>query len=112
MSQKNRSKSSAIASAPISIRELRAVLKGRVIAPSDAEYDEARTMFYGGFDRRPAAIARVVDEADVSTVISLARDAKLELAIRSGGHSIVGHSISERSSTMPPSETQIGRAHV
>jgi FAD/FMN-containing dehydrogenase len=66
-----------------------------VIVPGDGGYDEARTLFYGGFDRRPAVIARVADEADVSSVVSLARDAGLELAIRSGGHSIAGHSVSD-----------------
>jgi hypothetical protein len=40
--------------APISIPDLRDVLNGQVIAPDDTEYDRARTIFYGGFDQRPA----------------------------------------------------------
>jgi hypothetical protein len=79
---------------PCLIPELRALLKGRVIVPGDAGYDEARTVFYGGIDRRPAVIVRVADETDVSHVISLARGTGLELAVRSGGHSTAGHSVS------------------
>jgi hypothetical protein len=56
------------------VREFRHRLTGRVIAPDDDGYDEARTIFYGGYDRRPAVIARVADAADVSTVIRLARE--------------------------------------
>ena len=74
---------------------LRAVLKGRVIAPDDAGYDEARTIFYGGIDRRPAVIVRTADSTDVGHVISLARETGLELAIRSGGHSNAGHSTTD-----------------
>jgi FAD/FMN-containing dehydrogenase len=77
------------------ISQLRAGLNGRVIAPGDAGYDQARTVFYGGIDRRPAVIARVADAADVARVVSLAREAGLELAVRSGGHSVAGHSVSE-----------------
>src|SRR5574342_1287369 len=77
----------------ISIPDLRATLKGRVIAPDDAGYDEARTVFYGGIDRRPAVIIRVEDATDVSRVVSLARETGLELAIRGGGHSVAGHSV-------------------
>ena len=78
-----------------SASELRALFNGRVIAPGDAGYDEARTVFYGGIDRRPAAIVRAEDAGDVSRVVSLARDTGLELAIRSGGHSAAGHSVTE-----------------
>ncbi len=78
----------------ILIPELRAVLNGQVIAPGDAGYDEARTVFYGGFDRRPAVIVQAADAADVSRAVSLARETGLELAVRSGGHSFAGHSVS------------------
>src|SRR5215218_9934561 len=80
---------------PISIPQLRAVLKGRVISPDNAGYDEARAVFYGGIDCRPALIVRVADATDVSRVVALARESGLELAVRSGGHSVAGHSVSE-----------------
>ena len=79
----------------ISISKLRADLAGRVIAPEDDEYDQARALFYGGMDRHPAAIVRVKDDMDVVRVVALARESGLELAVRSGGHSIPGHSVSE-----------------
>jgi FAD/FMN-containing dehydrogenase len=85
----------AFARAGISIPQLRAALNGRVIAPDDARYDQARTVFYGGIDRRPAVIVRAADETDVSRVVSLARESGLELAVRSGGHSLAGHSVSD-----------------
>lgn len=78
-----------------SISELRALFNGRVIAPGDPKYDEARTVFYGGIDRRPAAIVRVRDAGDVARVVYLARETGLELAIRSGGHSSAGHSVTD-----------------
>ncbi|HEX6581490.1 MAG TPA: FAD-binding oxidoreductase [Actinomycetota bacterium] len=79
----------------ISISKLRADVDGRVIAPEDAEYDQARALFYGGMDRHPAAIVRVKDDMDIVRVVALARESGLELAVRSGGHSIPGHSVSE-----------------
>lgn len=77
------------------ISELRATLSGRVITPDDAGYDAARAVFYGGIDRRPALIARVASAVDVARVITLARATGLELAVRSGGHSVAGHSVSD-----------------
>ncbi|MDQ5809949.1 MAG: FAD-binding oxidoreductase [Actinomycetota bacterium] len=81
--------------ATISIPRLRAALNGRVITPGDTGYDEARTVFPGGIDRRPALIVRVADATDVSRVVSLARESGLELAVRSGGHSGAGHSTTD-----------------
>jgi FAD/FMN-containing dehydrogenase len=80
---------------PISIPELHTAFNGQVIAPDDPEYDQARTVFYGGVDHRPAVIIRVMDVNDVARVVTLARETEMELAIRSGGHSAVGHSISD-----------------
>jgi len=79
----------------LSIPQLRAALNGRVIAPGDPGYDQARTVFVGGFDQRPAVIVRVADAADVARVVALARETGLELAVRSGGHSGAGHSTTE-----------------
>ena len=79
----------------ISIPKLRADVAGRVIAPADPEYDSARSVFYGGIDRHPAAIVRVKDDMDVARVVALARETGLELAVRSGGHSISGLCVSE-----------------
>lgn len=80
----------------VSIPELRSTFKGPVIGPDDPGYDEARTVFPGGIDRRPAVIIRVADADDVSRVVALARETGLELAIRSGGHSSAGHSVTDR----------------
>ena len=79
----------------ISIPQLRSEFNERVIAPGDIDYDKARTVFYGGIDKRPAAVIRVKDADDVARVVNLARESGLELAVRSGGHSIVGHSVSD-----------------
>ena len=83
------------ASIGISIPDLRASIHGRVIAPDDPEYDKARTVVAGGIDRHPAVIVRVADAEDVATVIALARETGLELAVRSGGHSGAGHCVTE-----------------
>jgi FAD binding domain len=79
-----------------SIPQLRAAFNGRLITPDDATYDQARTVFYGGFDQRhPALIIRVADATDVARVVELARQTGLKLAVRSGGHSNAGHGVSD-----------------
>jgi FAD/FMN-containing dehydrogenase len=79
----------------ISIPKLRSDFRGAVIGPEDADYERARTVFYGGIDRRPAVIIRPVDAEEVARIVSLARETGMELAVRSGGHSTAGHSVSE-----------------
>ena len=86
---------SSTVAAGIAIPELRAALNGRVLGPDDAGYHAARTVFYGGIDRRPAVIVQPADATDVAYVVSLARETGFELAIRSGGHSLAGHSVSD-----------------
>ena len=70
-------------------------IDGRVIAPEHPDYDQARAVFYGGIDKRPAAIVRVAGVEDVRRTISAARSHGYELAVRSGGHSVAGHSTTD-----------------
>jgi FAD/FMN-containing dehydrogenase len=79
----------------LSIPRLRAAFDGGVIAPDDPGYDQARRVFYGSIDHRPAVIVRPTDATEVAQVVTLARDSGLELAVRSGGHSLAGHSVSD-----------------
>jgi FAD/FMN-containing dehydrogenase len=79
----------------LSVPHLRSELEGDVIGPEDAAYDDARRAVFTGFDRRPAAVVRAADAADVARVVTVARETGAELAVRSGGHSRAGHSTSE-----------------
>ncbi len=65
-------------------------IKGEVITPEDAHYDEARAVYNAMIDKRPAAIARCVDTADVVAAIAYARENRLSIAIRCGGHNGAG----------------------
>ena len=70
-------------------------ISGRVITPADVGYDQARIPFYPFYDRRPALIVRPADAVDVSQTVLAAAETGLELAVRSGGHSVPGHSTTE-----------------
>lgn len=75
----------------LDIAGLRASLGDRLIVPGDPAYDAARRVFYGDHEHSPAAIIRPIDSGEVAAVISLARHTGLELAVRSGGHSMAGY---------------------
>jgi FAD/FMN-containing dehydrogenase len=70
-------------------------INGRIITPDDGDYDQARTVFSGAVDRRPAMIVRVADAGDAARVVAHARETGAELAIRGGGHSMAGHGVSD-----------------
>jgi FAD/FMN-containing dehydrogenase len=72
---------------------LRRGMRGEVVVPGDPRYDDARTVFNGAIDRRPAVIARCRDVEDVVAVLAAARDSGLPLAVRGGGHSMAGLSV-------------------
>ncbi len=85
--------SSSTTSVPIA--QLRSSFDGRVTGPGDAGYDQARKVFYGKWDRRPAAVVRPTSAREVARVVTLAAESGSELAVRSGGHSLAGHSVSD-----------------
>ena len=81
-------------SLPPSLTSLAGVT-GHIVTPDDPAYDETRAVFYGGIDKRPSAIVRARNAHDVGRVIETARRDGYELAIRSGGHSVAGHSTTD-----------------
>jgi len=74
---------------------LAGAFKGMVLTRDDRGYDEARTVWNAMVDRRPAVIARCVNTEDVVTALRFGRANTLEMGIRCGGHSIVGHPVVE-----------------
>jgi FAD/FMN-containing dehydrogenase len=73
-----------------SISELRARLRGEIVAPADAAYEAARMVYNAMHDRRPALIVRAAGVADVIATVRFAGDHDFPLALRGGGHSVPG----------------------
>jgi FAD/FMN-containing dehydrogenase len=94
--------------------ELAAVLRGELITPDDAGYDEARAVYNAMIDKRPAAIARCRDTADVIACVKYGRAKGLDIAVRGGGHNAGGLGVADgalvidlsrlRSTTVDPVE--------
>ena len=72
-------------------RELRGALRGELVLPGDAAYDEARSVWNGTVDRRPALIARCAGSSDVIAAVGLARREGLTVAVRGGSHNVAGN---------------------
>lgn len=64
---------------------------GELIKPEAAGYQQARALWNGMIDRRPALIARCADAGDVAAAVDLARERGLTAAVRGGGHGVAGH---------------------
>jgi hypothetical protein len=78
---------------PSAIEEFKASLRGELLRPSDAGYDEARKIWNGMIDKRPALIARCTGAADVIQAVHFARNNDLLVAVRGGGHNIAGNAV-------------------
>ena len=74
------------------LTELRAAVRGEVVTPADAGYDEVRQVHNAIYDRRPGLIVRCRGTADVVDALALAGELDLLVAVRGGGHSVAGHS--------------------
>jgi hypothetical protein len=70
--------------------ELTARVSGELVLPGDPKYDEARAVYNGIHDRRPAAIVRAAGKEDVAAAVIFARHHDLPLAVRGGGHGVAG----------------------
>jgi FAD/FMN-containing dehydrogenase len=78
-----------------SVKDFAASLRGNVLLAHSEGYEQARSIWNGMFDKRPALIAQCSGPADVMSSIAYARDNDLLLAVRAGGHSISGKSSCE-----------------
>ena len=81
-----------LAEQPDDLDSLAASLRGTLIRPTDEAFDATAGIWNTALQRRPAAIARVADAVDVGRAVAYACRNELEIAVRSGGHSIAGHS--------------------
>jgi FAD binding domain len=70
-------------------------LRGELLLPDDHGYDDARRGYNSLHDRRPAVIVRPADGEDVARALEFAASAGLEIAVRSGGHSLAGFGATE-----------------
>ncbi len=72
---------------------LRSRFRGALLRPGEEGYDEARRVWNGAIDRRPALVARCAGTDDVVTAVRFARAQGLDLSVKGGGHSVAGHAV-------------------
>lgn len=73
--------------------ELAARLRHCIVSPGEPEYDQARRVWNGLVDKRPALIVRCRDVTDVVDGVRLAKQARLPIAVRAGGHHVAGSAV-------------------
>jgi FAD/FMN-containing dehydrogenase len=77
------------------IEAFQAGFGGTVVAPGDEHYEDARSVWNGAIDRRPAVIARCSSAEEVASAIRFARENNLEISVRGGGHNYSGNAVCE-----------------
>ena len=77
----------------VNVDALRSAMTGSVLTPSDPGYDQARSLWNGQIDRRPAVIAMCRTNEDVVEAVGFGRRHGLEITVRGGGHNFAGTSI-------------------
>ena len=71
----------------------RNLIEGPVVLPGESGYDEARAIWNGMFDKKPAIIARCLHAKDVSQSVKYARENQLLIAVKGGGHNSAGNAV-------------------
>ena len=74
---------------------LRSRFSGRVITATDGDYNQARSVWNGAIDARPAVIARCAGAGDVAAAVGFAQDSGLEVSVRGGGHNFGGAAVGD-----------------
>lgn len=77
------------------VEEFKSSLRGELLRPGDEGYDEARAIWNGMIDKRPALIARCTGVADVIDAVNFARTNNLLVSVRGGGHNVAGKAVSD-----------------
>lgn len=72
------------------VESLSPAIRGEIIQPGAASYDEARKIYNGMIDRHPALIVRATDESDVVSTVHFAREHGVDLSVRGGSHNVAG----------------------
>jgi FAD binding domain/Berberine and berberine like len=78
---------------PSAIEKFRAHFRGSLLQPGEAGYDEARKVWNGMIDRRPALIARCAGASDVIQCVHFAQENGVLVAVRGGGHNVSGNAV-------------------
>src|SRR5438309_9222961 len=72
------------------INQFRSQLRGELIEPADAGYEEERKVYNAMISRKPRLIAKCADPADVMTAVRFAREHSVRVSVRGGGHNAGG----------------------
>lgn len=75
------------------VEDLRVRFRGALLRPGEEGYDEARRIWNGAIDRRPALIARCAGADDVVEAVRFAREREMLVSVRGGGHAVAGHAV-------------------
>jgi FAD/FMN-containing dehydrogenase len=78
------------------VEPARSGFSGLLLRPEDSGYEEARRVYNGLIDKRPALIARCRGTADVVAAVAFARESGLEVSIRGAGHNVSGRAVADR----------------